>query len=409
MDNWFKSRWFVRAISLAFAAALYMFVQIESDQYQNESRLPSNANADIQTIENVPVNIRIDEDEFVVSGVPEVAAVSLEGSIGTLTTTARNQNFDLYVDLEDMDPGTHTVDLKHTGIPDDLNVYIEPKTIEVTIEERASKTFPVTVDYIKTDELPKGYQIDSAQADPEQVMITTSKDVIDQIAIIKAFVDVSEQKESIDSREVPVKVYDASGNELNARVEPPNTNVSVQISHASKSVPVSVETTGELPDGYSLASKSAGVKNVTVYAESDTLQKIEKVSTEKINLADITESGTINATLDLPDDVTTVSGKDTVQVTIKLDRSKTVKNVPINVENLDDGQDISFINPESPKMDLTVTGSQTSVSKVSKDDFHISLNAAKLEKGQHDVAISVKGPDLVDISGKQKEATIKIS
>ncbi len=120
MDNWFKSPWFVRAISLAFAVALYVFVQVEMDQYQNESRLLPNTNADIQTIENVPVNIRINEEKYVVSGVPEFAAVSLEGSTGTLTATARNQNFDIYVDLEGLDPGTHTVELKHTGIPKEL-------------------------------------------------------------------------------------------------------------------------------------------------------------------------------------------------------------------------------------------------------------------------------------------------
>lgn len=75
MDNWFKSRWFVRGISLFFAIVLYVFVQVEMDQYQNDSRIPDN-NEGIQTVENVPINIRIDEDNYVVSGVPEFATVS---------------------------------------------------------------------------------------------------------------------------------------------------------------------------------------------------------------------------------------------------------------------------------------------------------------------------------------------
>ncbi|RYG74168.1 hypothetical protein EU245_02845 [Lentibacillus lipolyticus] len=408
MDNWFKSPWFVRAISLAFAIALYVFVQVEMDQYQNESRLLPNTNADIQTIENVPVNIRINEEKYVVSGVPEFAAVSLEGTTGTLTATARNQNFDIYVDLEGLKPGTHTVELKHTGVPKELNVYIEPKTIEVTIEQRASRDFAIAVDYINQDKLPEGYQIDSSQTEPKQVTITSSKEIIDQIAIVKAFVDVAGVEETIDSREVPVKVYDARGNELNAHVEPPSVNVSVQISNPSKTVPVSVATAGELPDGYSLTSISANMDEVKVFATSETLQNIEEISTKKIDLADITESGTINVGLALPDGAN-VPGKDAVEVTVELEQSKIFKNVPISTENLPDGQDVTFIDPESPEMNLTVTGSQSKVSEISKDDLSITLDAAGLGNGEHEVSVSVDGPGDVDINSEFEQVAIEIS
>ncbi len=408
MDNWFKSPWFVRAISLAFAISLYVFVQVEMDQYQNESRLLPNSNADVQTIENVPVNIRIDGERFVVSGVPEFAAVSLEGSTGTLTATARNQNFDIYVNLEGLEAGTHTVELKHTGIPDELNVYIEPKTIEVTIEERASKKFPVAVDYINEDEFPEGYQIESSRTEPQQVTITSSKEVINQIAIVKAFVDVAGVKESIDSREVPVKVYDARGNELNTRIEPSSVNVSVTISNPNKTVPVSVATAGELPDGYSLASISANMDKVKVFGTSDVLQNIEEVKTEKIDLTDLNTSGTIDTKLALPDGAS-VSGDGSVEVTVELERNKTFKNVPVTIENLDDGQDIAFINPETPEMDLNVIGNVDNLSKVSKDDLRIVLDAEGLDNGEHEIPVKISVPDNVNARGEYEQVTIDIS
>ncbi len=278
----------------------------------------------------------------------------------------------------------------------------------MTIEERASKDFAIAVDYINRNKLPEGYQIDSSQTEPKQVTVTSSKEVIDQIAIVKAFVDVAEADESIDSREVPVKVYDARGNELNARVEPPSVNVSVQISNPSKTVPLSVETAGELQDGYSLGSISANIDEVEVFATSKILQNIKEVSTEKINLADITESGTIEAGLALPDGAN-VPGKDSVEVTVELERTKTFENIPISTENLNDGQDITFINPNGPEMDITVTGSQNSVSEVSKDDFRITLDAAGLENGEHEVSISVDGPEDVDIKSEFEQVTIEIS
>ncbi|HLR63290.1 MAG TPA: CdaR family protein [Lentibacillus sp.] len=408
MDNWFKSRWFVRGISLAFAIALYVFVQVEMDQYQNDSRLLHDSGDDAQTVEDVPVNIRIDNDSYVVSGVPEVASVTLEGTRGTLTATAQQKNFDVYVDLEGLEEGKHTVDLQHSGIPDDLNAYIEPKTIEVTIEERESEQFDVTVDPFNTDKLPDGYEIGEVQADPGQVTITSSKEVINQIAIVKVFVDVAEATESIDSREVPVKVYDANGNELSVLVEPESINASVEINNPSKTVPVSVETTGEPPEGYSLSSISANADEVEVSGTNEVLQNIEEVSTEAVDLSDITESGTVDVGLDLPDGAS-VPDSGAIEITVELEQTRTFEAVPINVENIGNGQDISFTEPENQEMDITVTGSQEDVSELSADDFNILIDAEGLEAGEHEVPITIESPDAIEVNGEFEQAAVEIS
>src|SRR5690625_6717020 len=106
-----------------------------------------------EVLNDVPVNIRIDSDRYVVSGVPEFVTVSLDGANSVLTPTIRQRNFEVYVDLEELGEGTHTVDLEYTKVPSELSVFIEPKTIEVEIEERASEDFPVSVDFINKDQL----------------------------------------------------------------------------------------------------------------------------------------------------------------------------------------------------------------------------------------------------------------
>ncbi|GGJ96049.1 CdaA regulatory protein CdaR [Lentibacillus kapialis] len=408
MDNWFKSRWFVRAISLAFAIGLYVFVQVEIDQYQNDSRLLPNSGDDAQTVEDVPVNIRIDEENYVVSGVPEAVAVTLEGSTGTLTATAQQENFDIYVDLENLEPGTHTVDLEYTGIPEELKVYIEPKTIEVTIEERVSEQFNVAVDVINMDQLPKGYQVGDSRTEPDQVTITSSKEVIEQIAIVKVFVDVSETAESIDNREVPVNVYDARGNELNVRVEPENVNASVDINNPSKNVPVNVETTGELSNGYSLSSISPNADEVKVFGPNEVLQNIEQVSTEAVELSDLTESGTIDVELDLPNGAS-VPDSESVEVQVELEQTRTFEAVPIDVGYLGDGQDISFTEPGDQKMNVTVTGNQAEVSGLTAADFNVSIDAEGLEAGEHEVPVIIEGPDGIEMNGEFEQAVIDIS
>ncbi|WP_164670739.1 CdaR family protein [Virgibacillus doumboii] len=407
MDNWFKSKWFVRAISLAFAIVLYVFVQVDTDEFQNDSRIPD-SNGDIQTIENVPVNIRIDSENYVVSGVPEVATVTLEGPTATLKAAAQQQNFDIFVDLENLEAGTHTVDLQQAGVSEDLTVYIEPKTIEVTIEERASEQFDVAVDFINTDKLPEGYELGESQVEPQSVTITSSRDVIDQIAIVKVFVDVEGLTESIDSREVPVNVYDARGTELNVRVEPESVAVSVEVNNPSKTVPVNVSTSGELPEGYSLASISANVDEVEVFAVSETLQDLEEVSTEDINLSEINQSGTIEVGLALPNGANAPDAE-TIEVEIELEQTKTIEDVPISVENLDDGQDVSFVEPAEPSMNVTVTGNQSDVSNITAEDIQLVVDAGGLDNGEHQVPVSIQAPDNIEVNNEFEQVTIEIT
>lgn len=407
MDNWFKSRWFVRGISLFFAIVLYVFVQVEMDQYQNDSRIPDN-NEGIQTVENVPINIRIDEDNYVVSGVPEFATVSLEGPTGTTTATARQKNFDVFIDLQNLEEGTHTVELQHSGVPEELTVYIEPKTIEVTIEERASEEFDVAVDFINTEQLPQGYEIGTSEVSPQKVTITSSREVIDKIAIVKVFVDVAGLEENIDSREVPVNVYDASGNELNVKVEPESIAVSAEIQNPSKTVPVTLSTTGDLPEGYSLTSISANVDEAEIFGTSDVLEGVEEIATEEIDMSEITESGTINVGLALPDGANAPE-LEQVEVTIELEQTRTVEDVPIDIENLEEGQEVSFVEPADPTMNITVVGNQSDVSELTTEDFQVTVDAGGLESGEHQLPVTVEGPENSEVNGQFGQVTIEIT
>ncbi|MFZ3579145.1 YbbR-like domain-containing protein [Virgibacillus sp. DJP39] len=411
MDKWFKSKNFVRIISLAFAILLYVVVSLDLSDSQsgNDSRIPSNESSDIETIEDFPIGIRINEDKYVVSGVPEHATVQLQGSQGVLVPTVRQKNFDVFVDLEGLNPGEHTVEVEYSNIPNDLEVFVEPKEVNVVIKERASEKFSVDVDFINTDKLGEGFELGSTEVEPERVTITSSKDVIDRIAIVKVFVDVAGLEQSIESREVPVKVYDSQGNELNVKnIEPENVTVSAKLLNPSKTVPVAVPTTGDLPDGYSLSSIKANTDEVEVFATSAVLEGIKEVSTEEIDLSDLTKSTTIKTKLSLPDGAR-VPKTEEIEVKIDLERAKTIKNVSIEVEKLEDGQDISFVKPDDAKTSVTAIGTEESISKLTAEDIQLLVNAEGLGEGEHQVPLTIKGPDNITFKAEMEQVTIEIT
>ena len=408
MDNWFKSKWFVRLASLAFAVFLYIFVNVTVNSSHSDPTF-SGRSEQTQTLDDVPVEIRIDEANYVVSGVPEFVTVSLQGNPGNLTPLVFQRNFDVYVDLQGLEEGDHEVKLEH-NISNDLTVFIEPKTIEVTIEERASEEFAVVADFINEDKMAPGYELVDYTLDPPTVTITSSRSVIDQIGIVKAYVNLEGLDSSINNRELPVNVYDTQGNELTVRIEPENIQISAEVDNPSKSVPVSVETTGELPEGYALNSISANVDEVEVFSTSEVLEGISELETEAIDLSEITESGTIDAQLSLPEGVN-VPDMETIEVTVDVEQTRVLEGLTIEEEGLTSGQAVTFVEPDAAEMDITVTGDEADIKELTAEDIRIFIDLSDLEPGEHQVPITIEGPDTdnITITGEFEEATIEIS
>src|SRR5699024_168329 len=146
MDNWFKSKWFVRGLSLAFAILLYVFVGIEAQNTQVDSRFIPTSSDEFQTLENVEVDIRIDSERFVVSGVPEVVTVTLQGPPAILTPVAKQLNFDVFVAVRELEEGDNTESIEYDRIPDELDVFIEQSAVDITIEVRATEDLEISVE-----------------------------------------------------------------------------------------------------------------------------------------------------------------------------------------------------------------------------------------------------------------------
>lgn len=406
MDKWFRSKWFVRIFALALAILLYIFVNVEANTTQKDPRYTPSNSEETERVENMPVDIKIDDSQYVVSGVPDSVTVSLEGSASILRPTARQRAFDLYVDLRHLDPGEHTVEVKQANLPKGLKAYIEPKTVDVTIEKRSTKAFAVKADYINEDKLPKGYELGNPKIEPEMVKITSSDSVIDQIALVKIFVDVTGLTDSVNKREVPVNVYDHLGNELDVKIEPKNVLVSLDVHNPNKRVPVNIETKGKLPEDYEMLSIKAEPKEVEVYGKKEILKGITSISTESIDLSKLSESGKIDANLKWPDQVK--ASKKTVSINVELKKEKTVKRIPIEAEGLGAGLSVSFNNPPDAVTDVEAAGIEQQISKLASDDITAQVDLTGLDKGTHTVPIKFQGPDQIKLKPKVNEVTVSI-
>ncbi|WP_186578124.1 CdaR family protein [Aquibacillus kalidii] len=412
MDEWLKKPWVMRVISLALAILLFIAISFddEGNAYEDVSfNNPFSSSNETQTVEDIPVSIKIDQEKYVVSGVPQTVKVSLQGSVGVVTTTAIQKNFDVYVDLQGKQPGTYTVPLQYSGIEDSINVYIEPKEVEVTIEERSSKEFSVTVDFVNEDKLAAGYELGEVTVDPQTVTITSSKNIVDRVAIVKAFLDIENVDKPIEASDVPIKVYDEQGNELSVRVEPPIVDISVDVNNPNKTVPIDIKTTGELQDGVKITSMKANPESVIVFADESILQGLENISTEAIDVSTISEAKEVEIPLVLPSGIRKIDyEKVTVSIEVEKTIEKTFENVPISTLNIEDGLKATFLQPNQPSLDLTVTGLEEKVSKLALEDFQLTVDLENKEVGEYEIPIKVNGPEGVKIQLQFDQASVKI-
>lgn len=316
MDSWFQSKWFIRIISLIFAISLYAFVTVETETAQNDSRIFTGSTTEIQVLDEVPVDIRIDSEKYVVSGVPEYVTVSLEGKASFLTPVVMQRNFTIYVDLLDLEAGEHTVNIEYDNMPNDVTAYIEPETIDVVIEERATKELTVEVDFVNSAHFPVGYELGDVTVSPETVKVTSSSAIIDQVAMVKVFLDVGGLTESVKNRVLPVNVYDSQGNDLNVRLEPETVSVSIEVDQPSKIVPVKLPTRGKLPNDLELKSIKPVNEEIEVFGTREALEEIDEVLTEIIDFSEIEGSGKINVKLDLPS--TIIAAEEEIEVDVQL-------------------------------------------------------------------------------------------
>ena len=137
MDKFMDSPWFLRFTALFLAVILFFSVQAE------EGKRSKTVGDQMDIIRDVPVEVYYDNENLVVTGVPETVNMTIEGPANIVQTTKLLKDFTLRVDLSNLPMGKHTVEIQHENISEKLQVQIDPATIDVVIEEKITETFRV--------------------------------------------------------------------------------------------------------------------------------------------------------------------------------------------------------------------------------------------------------------------------
>ncbi|OUZ06927.1 CdaR family protein [Bacillus pumilus] len=411
MDKILNNRWAVKLLALVFALLLYGAVnsaQAPTPKKIGESFFPTST-TDEATLTDIPVKAYYDDEKYVVTGVPQTVNVTIKGSTSAVKTARQTKNFEIYADMQNLSTGTHKVELKARDVSKGLTLSINPSVTTVTIQEKTTAEFPVETEFYNQNKIKDGYSPEQPIVNPKKVTVTGSKDVIDKISVIKAFVNLEDVDQQIE-KEAKLTVYDSSGNELPVELSPSVVNITVPISSPSKKVPFKIERTGSLPDGISISSIETSPSEVTVYGSQKVLGSLDFIDGVKLDLSKIKDDTEIDADIPIPDGVKKVS-PETVKIKVKVAtaQEKKIDNVPISIVGLSKDLTSDFVSPSSGRLTLTAKGSKSAIDKLKASDVEAYINVGDLNEGTHEVTVQVNGPQNVTWTLSRSKVKVKLT
>lgn len=393
-------------ISLLLACATFVIIDQESsvmvDQYA-------------EVLYNQQVTAVYNEELYVVEGLPETVDITLVGQRRHIFLAKQSPSKGVSVDLTGLKPGNHKVTLKYTQRLKSLDYRLDPSTVTVTIYEKVSDTKSITYDVLHKDNLDSKLYISDIQLDRTDVIIKGAQYKLEQVASVKALVDVDEipnpKAGEIELKDVPLVAYDTAGQILSdIEIVPKTVTAKITITSPSKEVPIKVIPDGDLAFGKSIKSMELSTTTVTVYGEQDAIDKIEQLEVT-IDTEGLDENKEYHVTLKKPNGITDLSTK-TLTIKVLLDNSvsKEFENLSIQFKNLGSNYKVQALTDNDRQVTVVVSGSEDVVSKVEASSIKPYIDLKDYGVGEHEVTVKVTGDDLkLNYESKTKKVKIKIT
>ena len=396
---------------------MFYTVQVEDEKAKKNS-----GTDEMEVIRSVPVEVYYDNENLIVTGVPDVVDVTIEGPMNIVQTTKLLKDFTLYIDLTSLMMGTHEVEIQHENISDKLQVRIDPSTIDVNIEEKITETFRVEPEF-NDRQLAEGYYVESMEVDPARIEITGAKSVIESINFVKATVSSDSEVNESFEQDAKVRVLDRDLNKLDVEIASETVRVKVEVQEHSKEVPIVLNEKGTPASGVTINSMTPEADKITLAGSRRALSEIENFPID-IDVSKITESGTIEVKLEKTNDSIKISPttlKVKVDVTVEsaddgaenneIEEVATIQieGVPINVTGLDPKFKSTITDPESGSVIVTVQAAVDLIGRLKNSDFTATVDASAIEdEGEGTYPLLVTGPPETEWTLSKEEITMTI-
>lgn len=295
----------------------------------------------------------------------------------------------LQVDLSGLTEGVHTLEVEPLlSVRPARVANYEPSQVQLTVERASTSGFDIEV--VTVGEPQLGYRVSSSSASPERTVVYGPVSLVDQVAAVRAEVNVADRRED-QQLEVELVPVDAEGNRVQGlELDPEAVQVSATIEPRERFRLVSVvpDLEGEeaLADaGYRLTDVSVTPEVVTVFSsDPEALETLPGfVLTLPLDLTGATGNLERRLSLDLPPEISPVEDQGVlVQVSISPVEGTITITRRVEMRGLAEGL---FAQVSPATVEIILTGPLPTLNSLQNEDVRLIVDLLDLEPGTHQV------------------------
>ena len=374
-------------LSLILSVGLWGIVTVEVDPIVTS------------TIGNVPIEVQGAPRSVLVQ--PSVLAVEVTVSAPTDAWPQLNvSKFRAELDASKVVPGAQ--DLPVTVVSLDPRARVEswnPDKVTMRVDPLRSKVVPVQV--ILQGVVADLYQSGAATTTPAEVTVSGPQSSIDQVTAAVIDVSLDGVTATIDKSYRPLPENDAGAQVDRVTMVPEAVLVEVPIEQklSYKTVPVEPKLQGTVALGYQVVGVTIDPSTVTLVGDPKTLNQLQFVSTQLVDISGATSDREVTIDLALPGTVALARSQSAVVrvLVTSVDGSKTILVSP-RVINGAPNVDYT-LNPGA--VNVTLSGPVPVLSHLGPKDVPVMLDAHGVFTGTTTVRADVTVPSLVRLDNVQ--------
>lgn len=383
---------FLIYLSLIIAVVLFLLI---------DSKVISLVETEAEVITNVPVVVKYNEEAYVVEGVPETVDITITGRKSDIYLAKQLGEYEVILDLSDYTPSDtpYKVYFTYSKSIDSLSYQLSPEYVQVTIKNKESQVMSISYDLLNIDALDSRLSVESVSLDKSEVVVKGGSDALAEIASVKALIDLEQQNfteaGTYDVDNIELAAYDSHGNRLdNIEIVPETISATVVLESYSRTVPISVETTGNLVTGKSIASiliNNNTNYSITIYGDQAEIDNIESVPvTINVDGRGNESTWTYDVNIRKPNGVREMS-VDTVEITVTFgEEQQTTIDISNDIHeiNLADGLSVNILGGQ--EITAQVKGVASVLEGIQDDEINAYIDLSGYGVGDHEVEVKIE-------------------
>lgn len=362
--------------SLLFAVLLWVYVMDIEDPET------------VRTFKDVPVKLMHveelqDSGLVLIDNQEHTIDVKIEGRRSDVLS-AKKGEIELSADLIGFSKGTNSVPVESNISADNVKITSLSKP-DIKVDLDRVVKIPKSVEIMITGELPSGYEPGALVANPQEILVEGPESVVNTVARLVGEVEIEGQTSDL-FKQIPIKAVNSENNVV-AKVQPKVEYVNVEVAvNKTKSVKLKERVIGSVQEGYKLVGVNLNPEYIIVSGNEKTIDTIDSLSTEMIDVSQITDRTVRVLEIALPEGIETPYLTTPVTAIIDVEKvvSKTLryKLEDINIQNLDASLDVQLMS-EQPYFEIHITGVESEINELSKSDLSLSLDLGNHIKGKY--------------------------